>query len=53
MEQELIYPSGAHELTPVLSGVGINRSLTLCFVDLCSVASVSGLSILDFSFGFI
>ena len=36
MEQELIYPSGAHELTPVLSGVGIYRSLTLCFVDLCS-----------------
>ena len=31
------YPSGAHEFTPGLCGVRVNRSLTLnvCFVDRC------------------
>jgi hypothetical protein len=31
------YPSGANELTPGFSGVGVTRSLVLyvCFVDRC------------------
>ena len=41
-----VYPFGAHEFTPVFSGVRITRSLVLyvCFVDHC-------LSFCPFSFG--